>query len=131
MTETKPYILVVDDVAFMRNLLGGILTSLGYPWQGAASSEEAVRLIRAETPLLIILDIMMPEVDGIALCRWVRANEKTRQIPVLVCTAQQERRQVEAAIRAGATDILLKPADKRKLKERLEKHLGPPENASG
>jgi len=131
MTETKPHILVVDDVAFMRNLLGGILTSLGYPWQGAASSEEAVRLIRAETPRLIILDIMMPEVDGIALCRWVRANEKTRETPVLVCTAQQERRQVEAAIRAGATDILLKPVDKRKLQERLEKHLGPREDPPG
>jgi len=117
-------ILVVDDVAFMRRVLVGILNSLGYKTTEAANGEEAVKEMRRQTPSLIFMDIVMPEIDGIALCQWVRKNEATRNVPVIICTAHQDRKNIEAAIRAGATDLLLKPVDRKKVRERLDRHLG-------
>ncbi len=127
--STDQIILVVDDVAFMRRLLVGILTKLGYATIEASSGEEAVRAIKKQAPTLIFMDIVMPEVDGIALCKWVRQNEATRDTPVIMCTAHQDRKSIEAAIRAGATDLILKPVDGQKVRKRLDKHLGTPKTA--
>lgn len=116
-------ILIVDDVAFMRRMLSGIIKSLGYEVAEADSAAKAMELIQARTPSLIFLDLVMPDMDGIALCKWIRAHEATAHTPVVVCTAQQDRKSVEQAIHAGATDLLLKPVDKTKVKERIRKHL--------
>jgi CheY-like chemotaxis protein len=117
------YILVVDDVAFMRRLLGGIIRTLGHDVLEVDSGEEAMKLIEKDPPDLIFLDLMMPGISGFKVCEWIRKNDATKKTPVIVCTANQERKTMEQAIRAGATDILCKPVSRDNVRERIDRHL--------
>ena len=84
---------------------------------------QAVHLTEKFKPNVLILDIMMPQMTGYQVCEWIRANPATAGIPVIVCTANQERKHLEQAIKAGASDFLCKPVTKKTLEERLLKHL--------
>lgn len=124
------YILVVDDAAFMRRMIVGIVRALGYDVLDAADGASAIKTMRQEPPRLVILDLLMPQVSGYEVCEWIRANPATATIPVIVCTADQERKHLEQAIKAGASDILCKPVTKNGLQERLKKHLHLPAASS-
>ena len=89
----------------------------------APDGANAIRTMQFDPPSLVILDMMMPQTSGIEVCEWMRSNEATRDIPVIICTAHQERKALEKAIRAGASDILFKPVTKENVQKRLEKHL--------
>tara|TARA_R110001592_G_scaffold159502_1_gene391080 strand:+ start:2735 stop:3130 length:396 start_codon:yes stop_codon:yes gene_type:complete len=120
------FILVVDDVAFMRRLLGGIIKSLGHDVLEVENGEDAIKLIGQDVPKLIFLDLMMPTISGFDVCSWVRKNDATKNVPIIVCTANQERKTLEQAIRAGATDILCKPVTRDNVQKRLSRHLKAP-----
>lgn len=125
-SRSNGYILVVDDAAFMRRMIAGIVRMLGYDVLDAADGPSAIAAMKQDPPTLVILDIMMPQMTGYQVCEWIRANPATAGIPVIVCTANQERKHLEQAIKAGASDFLCKPVTKKTLEERLGKHLHSP-----
>jgi CheY-like chemotaxis protein len=119
------YVLVVDDAAFMRRMIAGIVRALGYDVLDAPDGAKAIMTMRQDPPSLVILDLQMPQMSGYEVCEWIRSNPATAKIPVIVCTADQERKHLEQAIKSGASDILCKPVTKKSLQERLNKHLHP------
>lgn len=122
-SQSNRYILVVDDAAFMRRMIAGIVRTLGYDVADAADGPSAIAAMKQDPPALVILDLMMPLMTGYQVCEWIRTNPATAGIPVIVCTAKQERKHLEQAIKAGASDFLCKPVTKKTIEERLGKHL--------
>ena len=104
-------VLVVDDEEKNRRLLRDVLELRGYRVIEASHGEEGLRLARAEDPDVILLDIMMPILDGYAVCRELKADAATAVIPVLMVTALRERSSRLEGIAAGANDFLTKPVD--------------------
>ena len=105
-------ILCVDDEPANLSLLEGILTPLGYRVLYAQNGIEALAILMAESVDLVLLDLMMPEVDGFEVCRRIKTDEHLREIPVIMltgCTAKEDRIQ---AIETGVDDFICKPFDK-------------------
>lgn len=124
------YILVIDDAAFMRRMITGILKTLGHDVLEAPDGPNAIKTMRQDPPKLVIVDLMMPHMSGQEVCAWIRSNPPTASVPIIVCTANQERKYLEQAIRAGASDILFKPVTRKSLQERVEKQLQPAAGAT-
>ncbi|MFO7938591.1 MAG: response regulator [Bacteroidales bacterium] len=104
-------ILIVDDSTTNNILLQSILEEEGFHVDVAFSGKEALTLVNKQTPSLILLDIMMPEIDGISLLRQLQANAQTQAIPVVMVTAKDDEYSREESILAGAKDFLTKPID--------------------
>ena len=104
-------ILVVDDVALNRQLLEAKLTLEYYDVACAGSGQEALDAIAAEQPDLVLLDVMMPEMDGYEVCRRIKADPDTAYIPVIMVTALDNTEDRVAGLEAGADDFLTKPVD--------------------
>jgi DNA-binding response OmpR family regulator len=100
-------ILVVDDEWELRNLLTEFLTGEGYDVIHASNGEEALELAEKEEPQVILLDIKMPGMDGIEVCRRLKEEDQTRFIPVIMVTALEDR-DVDAFVE-GADDFVIKP----------------------
>jgi len=111
-------ILVVDDQAPNVRLLEAVLTPRGYRVVTAASGEEALRLLRDEQPHLVLLDIVMPGMDGHEVCRRIRDDPATAFLPVVMITASDAGQKVRA-IEAGADDFITKPFDQAELLARV------------
>jgi len=114
-------ILVVDDEWEIRDLLSQFLTEEGYEVILASNGEEAIELAERENPQVILLDIMMPDIDGIETCKRLKAEEKTRFIPVIMATALWDR--YMEAIEAGAEDFVTKPFTLTELSHRVKSIL--------
>jgi len=106
---TGKRILVVEDEEDIRELLRYNLVKEGYAVSGAASGEEALRLARAERPDLVLLDLMLPGVDGLEVCRALKRDKSTERIPVIMVTAKGEETDVVAGLELGADDYIVKP----------------------
>jgi diguanylate cyclase (GGDEF)-like protein/PAS domain S-box-containing protein len=115
MTMRSPTILIVDDEAQNRRLLAVLLRPEGYRTSGAASGEEALAAISACAPDLILLDLMMPGMDGNQVAAILKANPATANIPIIMVTARMERSARLAGLDAGAEDFLTKPVDRAEL----------------
>lgn len=116
--EQRPIILVVDDVAMNRDLLDAQLQELGYVVRQAGDGLEALASIDAEEPDLVLLDIDMPRLDGISVCRRIKDHRVRRLIPVVIITAHQDRETRIRGLEAGADDFLTKPFDAAELRAR-------------
>jgi two-component system response regulator VicR len=114
-------ILVVDDEEPIRELLKNLLEQDGYEAILAANGEEAVRLAESENPDLVILDAVMPLLDGIDACAALRANEKTRAIPIILATGFAE--VLSGAMSAGVDDFVMKPVPLSELMVRVKAML--------
>jgi len=113
MEETKkPKILVVDDEEKNLKLLSIILQSGNYDIQTATNGREALEKTREYSPDLILLDVMMPEMDGFETCRRLREDPDTRFIPVVMVTALGDQESRNRGLDAGADDFLTKPVDR-------------------
>jgi diguanylate cyclase (GGDEF)-like protein/PAS domain S-box-containing protein len=110
-----PTILIVDDEAQNRRLLAVLLRPEGYLTSSAASGEEALASISQSAPDLILLDMMMPGIDGCQVASILKANPATSNIPIIVVTAHMERSARLACLEAGAEDFLTKPVDRAEL----------------
>lgn len=106
-------VLVVDDDPKNRRLLNDLLRARGHEVVEAPSGEEALRQVSETPPDVVLLDIMMPGMDGIEMCRRIKDNPATSHIPVLLVTALSERSDRIRGIEAGANDFLTKPIDTR------------------
>jgi DNA-binding NtrC family response regulator len=122
MAEQPRTILVVDDEADQRRLLGGFLESRGYRAQEAASAEEALALIRAGQPDMVLLDIRLPGMSGIEALAEIRQIDQ--RLPVLLITAYADLRQAVAAMKSGADDYLAKPVDLDELETAISDAIG-------
>jgi PleD family two-component response regulator len=108
-------VLVVDDDREDRELLCALLRPEGYRIVEAANGKEALAQATAERPDVVILDMMMPEMDGIEACRRLKSGPDTAPIPVLMLTGMTDRDSRIKGIEAGANDFLAKPADREEV----------------
>jgi putative two-component system response regulator len=115
-----PKILVVDDEPLNVKLLEAILRPLNYEVIKAFSGEDALRIINKVDVDLVLLDVMMPHMDGYEVCRRLKANEVTRLIPVVMVTALGNVEDKIKGIEAGADDFLVKPPNKMELRTRTK-----------
>ena len=114
-------VLVADDERQIRDLLSKFLTSEGYEVLLASDGEEATGLAEREYPDVILLDVKMPGIDGIEVCKRLKAEPKTQFIPVIMITGYVDNKM--AAIEAGADDFVNKPIDLVELAVRLKSIL--------
>src|SRR4051794_38461731 len=105
----RPTILVVDDTPANLDMLIGLLEQQGYDVLAAASGEVALRVAASARPQLILLDVLMPELDGYETCRRLKASPETADIPVLFTSALNEVDSVVRGFEAGAVDYISKP----------------------
>ncbi len=121
--KSAPKILVVDDNLDNMELLIKRFQSLGYRTLQASDGEEALARVAAEEPDLVILDIMMPKLDGLEVCRRLKADERTRLIPVILLTAKREPPDKVRGLDLGADDYVTKPFDSHELVARVRSLL--------
>jgi two-component system alkaline phosphatase synthesis response regulator PhoP len=112
-------ILVVDDEIYIVHILEFSLTMEGYDVLTASDGEEALKLIDSERPDLVVLDIMMPKLDGYEVCRRLRDDEQFQGLPVILLSAKGRPVDREAGLDAGADDYITKPFSPRKLVEKI------------
>lgn len=123
-------VLIVDDVATNRIVLKVKLATAHYETIQAATGNEALMLAAELVPDLILLDVELPDMDGIEVCRRLRAAPQTRDIPVVMISAFRDRDRRIAALQAGASEILWKPVDELVLLARLRSLLRARENSA-
>ena len=116
-------VLVVEDEEDISELIRYNLDKEGYRVACAASGEDALREARAEIPDLILLDLMLPGVDGLEVCRRLAADEKTHRIPVIMVTARGEEADIVTGLEMGAADYVTKPFSPRVLTARVRSVL--------
>jgi DNA-binding response OmpR family regulator len=113
-------ILVVDDEPSNRKMIGYALHSAGHSVSAAESGKEALLKIQAEIPDLVILDVMMPGMDGIEVCERLRNNPETATLPIIMLSALAQVNEKIRGLKAGADDYLTKPIDPKELVARVE-----------
>jgi len=119
----KPNILVVDDEPDLLELIDTNLTAAGFHVLTAANGSEALRRARALQPQLILLDVMLPELDGLEVCKLLRLDPATRSIPIVMLTARATEIDRVLGLELGADDYVTKPFSVRELVLRLKKLL--------
>jgi putative two-component system response regulator len=121
--EEKNTILVVDDTPENIDVLFGVL-SPNYKVKAAPNGLKALKIAQGEKPPdLILLDIMMPEMDGYEVCRRLKEDERTRDIPVIFVTAKTETEDENKGFQVGAVDYIIKPISPPIVKARVRTHL--------
>lgn len=113
-------ILVVDDEIYIVHILEFTLTMEGYEVLTAADGEEAMRRLEQDRPDLVVLDIMMPKLDGYEVLRRIRADEEFRQVPVILLSAKGRPIDRETGLEIGADDYIVKPFSPRRLLEKIQ-----------
>ena len=121
----RPKILVVDDDSSIREILETQLTRLGYAVALAADGQEAVAAFKSTAPDAILMDVMMPRMDGLAACQEIRQLEKKsgRRVPVIFLTARDSTHDKTSAALSGGDEYVAKPISLQELRERLEAAL--------
>lgn len=118
--DPRPRILCVDDEAFNLNLLEALLAPRGFEVEKATGGSDALKILRNHRVDLVLLDVMMPAMDGFEVCRSIKGDEHTRSIPVVLLTALSGREDRIQGIEAGADDFISKPFDKGEILARIQ-----------
>ena len=123
---SKGKILVVDDEIYIVHILDFSLGMEGYEVVTALDGEQALAKVKTEEPDLIVLDIMMPKLDGYETCKMLKSDPETRHIPVILLSAKGRNVDQQMGFQVGADDYITKPFSPRKLVERINLILGQP-----
>ncbi len=123
MTQNTANILVVDDMPANLHLLARMLSERGYQVRPVASGARALEAVQARLPDLILLDISMPEMDGYTVCERLKADERTRDIPILFLSALSETGDKVKAFAVGGEDYITKPFQVEEVLARVQTHL--------
>ena len=116
---SKGRILVVDDEIYIVHILDFSLGMEGYEVITALDGEQALEKLKTEKPDLIVLDIMMPKLDGYEVCKAIKSSPETRHIPVILLSAKGRNVDQKLGFDVGADDYITKPFSPRKLVERI------------
>lgn len=120
----KAKVLIVDDEAFNVDYFEQELEDLGYQIITAFNGQEALDKIKSQQPDLILLDLMMPVLDGFAVLAQIKADMVLRDIPVIIISAEHDSKSVVKGIKQGADDYITKPVDTEHLAQKLREYLG-------
>lgn len=123
LTQDKPLILIVDDIPKNLQILSGILSNENFEISFASSGKQALTSVEAAPPDLILLDIMMPELDGYQVCKILKSNDKTKDIPIIFLTGKAEPNDITEGFKAGAVDYVIKPFNSQELISRVNTHI--------
>src|SRR2546428_7093954 len=121
--RTPPCILIVDDEPMNLDILQLRLAVHGYEILTATNGEEALAMASAQQPDLILLDVMMPKMDGIDVCRHLKADASFSFMPIILVTAKADSKDIVAGLEAGADEYLTKPVDQAALVARVKSML--------
>jgi adenylate cyclase len=121
--NNPPRILVVDDNATNRDILTTRLKAHGYEALQAADGQEALAAVKQQRPDLILLDVMMPKLDGIETCRRLKGDDTLPFLPIILVTARADSKDIVAGLEAGADEYLTKPVDQAALIARVRSVL--------
>ena len=124
-TEPKGTVLIIDDNPDALETLSFLLKEKGYRALRADGGRSGVTLAQAEKPDLILLDIMMPDMNGYQVCQTLKQNPATEKIPIVILTVRKSKRDVSYASTVGAADSLTKPVRPTQLLSAVEAHLRP------
>lgn len=121
--STNHTVLVVDDQEQNLKVVGTVLRMTGYEVIPARSAEQAFKRLATQTPGIILLDVLMPEVDGIETCRMLKADPRWADIPVIFLSAADDKNLIVQALECGGVDYVTKPFNKAELLSRVRTHL--------
>jgi class 3 adenylate cyclase len=121
--HNPPRILIVDDNETNRDILVARLSQHGYDLMQAADGEEALAAVKEHLPDLILLDVMMPKLDGIEVCKRLKGDAALPFMPIILCTAKADTKDVVTGLEAGADEYLTKPIDQVALVARVKSVL--------
>jgi two-component system phosphate regulon response regulator PhoB len=116
----KKKILIVEDDEDIQQLVGFNLIKAGFHIEYADSGEQALGKVKEQHPDLMLLDIMLPDMDGVELCRVLRSDNQTAEIPIIMLTAMGEETDIVAGLETGADDYVTKPFSPRVLVSRIK-----------
>jgi two-component system alkaline phosphatase synthesis response regulator PhoP len=120
----KGKILVVDDEVYILHILDFSLNAEGYEVITAEDGEQAIEKAKQEEPDLVVLDVMMPKVDGYEACRKLKQDPKMKDVPVILLTAKGRDIDRKLGLEVGADDYITKPFSPNKLIEKIGSFLG-------
>ena len=121
--NNQPLILIVDDIFENLKVIGSILMIKKYNIIPASNGNMAIEIATSELPDLILLDIQMPEMDGFEVCRKLKENPKTKNIPIIFLTAKTETENIVYGFEIGGDDYITKPFEPKEMLERVNTHL--------
>ncbi len=121
--DYQPKVIIIDDQLLNLKLAATILNRKGYDTKCISESTHALEAITAYSPDLILLDIMMPDLDGITLCKQLKADPATHDIPIIFITAKTGSESLVSSFEAGAVDFVTKPFQNEELLARVKSHV--------
>ena len=114
-------ILIVDDCRFTSNVLTRVMKELGFNVHAMESAEAAISFLEMhEPPSLFLVDWVMPGMSGVEFVAWLRAQSTTKQVPVLMVTAERDIDKISEAISSGADEYIMKPFSREAIEEKLK-----------
>lgn len=120
-----PKILIIDDEIDLVETIRFPLELEGYQIMVAYNGEEGLQLARREKPDLIILDLMLPKIDGYKICRFLKFDEKYKHIPIIMLTARSQEKDRLLGKETGADEYITKPFDLDDLVNKIKKYISP------
>ncbi|MBF0105007.1 MAG: response regulator [Deltaproteobacteria bacterium] len=124
MTKTK--ILIIDDEPGIIEFMQMALEAKGYNVASALSGEAGLAAVDDNPPHIVLLDIMMPGLNGFEVCKQLKSNNKTKNIPVLMISAKAQTADVEMGISVGAEDYIIKPFEMKDVLKKIDSCLKNP-----
>ena len=125
-TEIRKSVLVVDDEETILQMAKRYVINAGYEPILARNAEEALAAAAKNAPDLILLDVMMPQMNGFELCRKFREDARLTKIPIIIVTALHSKSDEQISVNSGATEFVVKPISGRDMEAKLRRYLGSP-----
>jgi two-component system sensor histidine kinase/response regulator len=119
----KPLIVAIDDEKMNLELLGFIMEKSGYCFLGIQHRKDAFAILEKNKPEIILLDVVMPEIDGFQLCEQLKNNQKLKEIPIIFLTGKNNTENKIKGLQMGGVDYVTKPFNEYELSARIQTHV--------